>query len=128
MYLYSIQCPSIDQYFLAQGLGVGHVPIFVNSFNNNRCCTYKKSSFEPYFVGSILIELTTYLDVQCTLNIKASGLEVASVADSRCVVKLCYDSKNNNIASNLKMRFANKNDPRGNAECLRLGERERGYD
>lgn len=100
-------------------------PTFVNSFNINRCSTYKNSSFEPYFVGSILIELsTTYLDVQCTLTIKASGMEVASVADSRSVVKLCYDNKNNNIASNLKYWFANKNDPRGNAECLRLGERE----
>lgn len=52
-------------------------------------------------------------------------MEVASVADSRRVVKLCYYNKNNNIASNLKLWFANKNDPRGNAECLRLGERER---
>lgn len=71
-----------------------------------------------------MIELTTYLDVQCTLTITASGMEVASVADSRRVVKLCYDNQNNNIASNLKLWFANKNDPRGNAECLRLGERE----
>lgn len=51
-------------------------------------------------------------------------MEVASVADSSSVVKLCY-SKNNNIASNPKYLFANKNDPRGNAECLRLREKER---
>lgn len=61
-------------------------PTFVNSFNINRCCTYKKLLFEPYFVGSILIELTTYLDVQWILTIKASGMEVASVADSRSML------------------------------------------